>query len=88
MSSNNDNNIKSNSQILNIISIIVVVGGIISYFALFRMFGIFITSIGLVIGIISFTKKQKNSKWVLLLGIISWIVEFSIWAYDVIVNSA
>ena len=60
--------------------------GIILWF-LFRMGGIFITSIGIVFGIISLIKKQKYSGWVLLFGIFSWMVEVSIWVYDVLVNS-
>ncbi len=78
----------SDTQILNIISIIIVILGIICWFAVFRMFGIFITSIGIVFGIISLIKKQKYSGWVFLFGIISWMAEVSVWVYDVLVNSA
>jgi len=76
----------NDSQIFNIISIIIVILGIIIWF-LFRMGGIFITSIGIVFGIISLIKKEKYSGWVLLFGIFSWMVEVSIWVYDVLVNS-
>ena len=76
----------SDSQISNIISIITVILGIILWF-FFRMGGIFITSIGIVFGIISLIQKQKYSGWVLLFGIISWIAEVSIWVYDILVES-
>ncbi len=72
----------SDSQLSNIISIIIVILGIIIWF-LFRMGGIFITSIGIVFGIISLIQKQKYSGWVLLFGIFSWIVEVSVWLYDI-----
>lgn len=77
----------SDSQLSNIISIIIVILGIIIWF-FFRMGGIFITSIGIVFGIISLIQKQKYSGWVLLFGIFSWMVEVSIWVYYVLMNSA
>ena len=77
----------SDSQLSNIISIIIVILGIIIWF-FFRMGGIFITSIGIVFGIISLIHKQKYSGWVLLFGIFSWMVEVSTWVYDVLMNSA
>ncbi len=77
----------SDSKLSNIISIIIVILGIIIWF-FFRMGGIFITSIGIVFGIISLIQKQKYSGWVLLFGIFSWTVEVSIWVYDVLMNSA
>ena len=78
----------SDTQIFNIISIIIVFIGILCWFGVFRMFGIFITSIGIVFGLISLIKKQKYSGWVLLFGIISWMVEVSIWVYDILEFSA